>query len=156
MSIKGKIKDTVMTSFRELKEMKNVFLAKKQGEALERASRPIDLDEALSLGNMNQQGVYAANVILAHQKFIEELTTSTRIEETVDKSGKKTKKEIIVPGHKGTILEDFVKGIFQGSGSIGAKRLDKTFETVGSLGQYRPGPPTYQPWNEEDKPPEAD
>ena len=96
-------------------------------------SRPIDLDESLSLGNMNQQGIYAANVILAHQKFIKELS-----------------------GHDGSILDNFVKGIFQGSGSISGKRLDKTFETVGSLGQYRPGPPSYQPWNEEDKPPEAD
>ncbi len=97
------------------KELKNIFLAKKQGEALERGSTPITYDEAISLGNFGFQAVYAIGVIEAHQKFIKSLT-----------------------GYDGNILTKFNETIGRASGSISAKRMDQTFEAVGALGQYKP------------------
>lgn len=97
------------------KELKNIFLAKKQGEALERGSTPLNYDESISLGNFGFQAVYAIGIIEAHEAFIESLT-----------------------GYKGTILTRFNETIGRASGSIQAKRMDETFEAVGALGQYKP------------------
>ena len=99
------------------KELKDIFLAKKQGEALERGSTPLTYDEAISLGNFGFQAVYAIGVIEAHQSFIESLT-----------------------GYKGSILTRFNETIGRASGSIQAKRMDETFESVGQLGQFQPFP----------------
>lgn len=97
------------------RELKNIFLAKKQGEALERASTPRTQAESISLGNFGHQAVYALAVIQAHEEFIFSLT-----------------------GYEGNILSNFVENIGKGSGSIGAKRMTETLQTVGQLGQYKP------------------
>lgn len=99
------------------KELKDIFLAKKQGEALERASTALNFDEAVSLGQFGHQAVYGLSVMEAHQSFIESLT-----------------------GYKGNILNRFVETIGRASGSIGAKRMEETFQSVGSLGQFQPFP----------------
>lgn len=97
------------------KELKNIFLAKKQGEALERSSTPLTYDEAISLGNFDFQAVYAIGIIEAHPAFIESFT-----------------------GYKSNILTRFNATIGRASGSIQAKRMDQTFAAVGQLGQYKP------------------
>jgi hypothetical protein len=102
-------------TFKEMKELKDAMLSLKQGEAIERASTPRNYDEAVSLGNFGHQTVYAMAVLEAHQKFIESLT-----------------------GYKGNILLKFNEMIGRASGSIGTKRMEKTLETVGQLGQYMP------------------
>lgn len=99
------------------KELKDIYLAKKQGEALERGSTPLNYDEAISLGNFGHQAVYAIGVIEAHQSFIFSLT-----------------------GYQGSILTRFNETIGRASGSIQAKRMDETFESVGQLGQFQPFP----------------
>lgn len=99
------------------KELKDIFLAKKQGEALERSSTPLTYDEAISLGHFGHQAVYAIGIIEAHQSFIFSLT-----------------------GYKGSILTRFNETIGRASGSIQAKRMDETFESVGQLGQFQPFP----------------
>jgi len=97
------------------KELKNIFLAKKQGEALERASTALTFDEAVSLGQFGHQAVYALSVIEMHQKYIKSLT-----------------------GYQGNILTRFVETIGRASGSIQGNRMLQTFEAVGALGQYKP------------------
>lgn len=97
------------------KELKNIFLAKKQGEALERSSTPLTFEEAISLGQFGHQAVYALSVIEMHQKYIESLTD-----------------------YKGNILTRFVESIGRASGSIQGNRMLQTFEAVGQLGQYKP------------------
>lgn len=99
----------------EITLLKNVLLAKKQGEALERASTALNFDEAISLGQFGHQAVYALSVIEAHQSFIFSLT-----------------------GYQGHILTRFVETIGRASGSIQAKRMERTFDAVGALGQYKP------------------
>jgi len=99
------------------KELKDIFLAKKQGEALERGSTPLTFDEAISLGQFGHQAVYALSLIEAHQSFIFSLT-----------------------GYQGSILTRFVESIGRASGSIQSKRMEQTFQAVGQLGQYQPMP----------------
>lgn len=103
--------------FKQMKELKDIYLAKKQGEALERASTPSTYDEAVSLGNFGHETVYAMAVVDAHQRFIYSLT-----------------------GHDGNILQKFNEMVGRASGSIATKRMEKTLETVGQLGQYNPMP----------------
>jgi len=104
------------------KELKDIFLAKKQGEALERDSTPLTFDEAVSLGQFGHQAVYALSVIEMHQKYIKSLTD-----------------------YDGHILVRFVETISRASGSIQAKRMEQTFLAVGQLGQYQPFPKTELP-----------
>lgn len=96
-------------------ELKDIYLAKKQGEALERASTALNFDEAVSLGNFNHQAVYALGVLESHQGFILSLT-----------------------GYRGNILNRFIETVCRASGSIQGKRMQLTFESVGTLGQYIP------------------
>jgi len=99
------------------KELKDIFLAKKQGEALERSSTPLNFDEAVSLGQFGHQAVYALSLCEAHQAFIFSLT-----------------------GYQGNILNRFVETVSRASGSIQAKRMEQTFTSVGQLGQFQPMP----------------
>lgn len=99
------------------KELKDIFLAKKQGEALERSSTPLTFDEAISLGQFGHQAVYALSVIEMHQGFIKSLTD-----------------------YDGNVLTRFVESIGRASGSIQGSRMMQTFESVGQLGQYQPMP----------------
>lgn len=101
--------------FKEMKELKDIYLAKKQGEAFERASTPLTYDESVSLGNFGFQAVYALGVIEMHQNLIHSLT-----------------------GYSGIHLLEFIELIGRASGSINASRMEKTLETVGQLGQYMP------------------
>lgn len=98
-----------------LKEFKDVYLAKKQGEAIERASTPKTHEEALSLGNYQHQAAYALSVIDLHQQLIFQLT-----------------------GYRGNELTKFTETVARASGSIGNKRLEKTLEAVATIGQYYP------------------
>ena len=98
-----------------LKEFKDVYLAKKQGEAIERASTPLSHNEALSLGNYGHQAAYALSVIDMHQQLIFQLT-----------------------GYKGNELTTFTETVARASGSIGTKRMEKVLEAVATIGQYLP------------------
>jgi len=102
-------------SFKLLKEFKDVYLAKKQGEVLERTSTPLTHDEALSLGNYQHQAAYALSAIDLHQQLIEQLS-----------------------GYKGNELTNFTETIARASGSITAKRMEKVLEAVATIGQFYP------------------
>lgn len=102
-------------SFKELKELKNIYLAKKQGEALERASNPRNHDEALSLGYYAASTNLTLNNIDLLERIINNLT-----------------------GYEGNEMFLFTEGIARASGSREFIRGEKTLETVGSLGQYIP------------------
>ena len=98
-----------------LKEFKDVYLAKKQGEAIERSSTPLTHNEALSLGKYQHQAAYALSVIDLHQQLIRQLT-----------------------GYGGNALTNFTETVSRASGSIGATRMEKTLEAVATIGQYYP------------------
>ena len=102
-------------TFKELKELKNIYLAKKQGEALERTSNPKNHDEALSLGYYAAPTNLALNTIDLFEKIINKLSGCT-----------------------GNEMKEFTEGIARASGSREFIRGEKTLETVGNLGQYIP------------------
>ena len=117
-----------------LEKIKDVFLAKKQGEALERISTPLTHNEALSLGNYAHQAAYAVAVVDLHETLINDLVN---IEE--DEKGELSDDELE------QCLHVFTETVARSSGSISAKRMEKGYETIAQLGQYFPGIPKRQP-----------
>ena len=101
--------------FKELKELKDIYLAKKQGEALERITKPQNHGEGLGLGFYGPQTVLALNSIDLLEDVINDLC-----------------------GIEGNTLHVFTRGICISSGSRQAKRMEKSLETIGQLGQYYP------------------
>ena len=102
-------------SFKEMKEIKDVYLAKKQGEALERITYPRQLHESLGLGYFGPETVVALSVLCSVEDVINQLT-----------------------GLEDQILHVFTMHVATSSGSRSAKRMEKSLETIGQLGQYYP------------------
>ena len=99
----------------ELKLLKDVILSKKQGEALERSSTPQSDNEALSLGHYGPETNIILNLGISTELLINELT-----------------------GVEDFTISKMMLNISRASANRGAKRLDKTLETVGMLGQHIP------------------
>lgn len=102
-------------TFKEIKEIKDVYLAKKQGEALERITYPKLEEEAIALGFYGSQTVLAIAALRLYETIINELSEA-----------------------EGTPIHTFTADIGRASGSRDAKRMEKSLETVGQLGQYIP------------------
>ena len=102
-------------TFKEMKEIKDIYLAKKQGEALERITYPKLEVEAISLGFYGAQTVLAISSLRLFEAVINDLA-----------------------GLKDTPIHTFTADIGRASGSRDAKRMEKSLETVGQLGQYIP------------------
>jgi len=102
-------------TFKEMKEIKDIYLAKKQGEALERVSYPKLEEEAIALGFFGAQTVLAIGTLRLFETILNE-----------------------VAGTKSTPIHTFTADIGRASGSRDAKRMEKSLETVGQLGQYIP------------------
>ena len=102
-------------TFKEMKEIKDIYLAKKQGEALERISYPKLEEEAIALGFFGAQTVLAIGTLRLFETILNE-----------------------VAGTKSTPIHTFTADIGRASGSRDAKRMEKSLETVGQLGQYIP------------------
>lgn len=102
-------------SFKEMKEIKDIYLAKKQGEALERITYPKLEVEAISLGYYGAQTVLAIGSLRLFEAIINDLA-----------------------GIEDTPIHIFTADIGRASGSRDAKRMEKSLETVGQLGQYSP------------------
>ena len=92
-----------------------LYLAKKQGEALERITYPKLQDEAISLGFYGAQTVLALSGLRLFEAIINDLA-----------------------GVTSTPIHSFTADIGRASGSRDAKRMEKSLETVGQLGQYMP------------------
>lgn len=102
-------------TFKEMKEIKDIYLAKKQGEALERITYPKLEVEAISLGFYGAQTVLAIGSLRLFEAIINDLAGLT------DKP-----------------IHTFTADIGRASGSRDAIRMEKSLETVGQLGQYIP------------------
>ena len=99
----------------ELKLLKDVYLSKKQGEALERSSTPKTDEEALSLGHYGPETNIILNLAISTELLINKLT-----------------------GTEDLTISKMMLNISRASSNRSAKRLEKTLETVGMLGQYIP------------------
>lgn len=97
---------------KELKQVKDAILQLKQGEALERASRPINWNEAMGLGFFGPETNFALNAIKT-------------IEEAIN---------FLCYLKDDYTMTEFALGIAIGSGSRSARRMDGTFDTTGKLG----------------------
>ena len=126
-------------------QMRDAFLSLKQGEALERITKPKEHYEGLGLGFFGPETVVA----LAAVDLIEEVINKLAYNPTVtihkrDKEGKIISSEKVdvamIPAFKGTLnsLHIFTETVGVASGSRKAIRLEKALETIGSLGQYNP------------------
>ncbi|MHA2327368.1 MAG: hypothetical protein ACXACR_02505 [Candidatus Hodarchaeales archaeon] len=119
-------------TFKEMKDIKDIYLAKKQGEALERITHPKKHYEGLGLG------FYGPSTVLA-------LASVDLIEDTINALalGKPEKKDEVielVPAFEKTFnsLKIFTETIGVASGSRDFKRAGIALETIGLLGQYIP------------------
>ena len=102
------------------KDLKDIFLAKKQGEALERITKPLTHEEQLGLGYYGPQTVLALKAIDLLELIVNDI------------AGLDPNNPINCP------LHSFTGGIGIASGSREAKRMEKALETIGQLGQYFP------------------
>ena len=96
----------------ELKLLKDVILAKKQGEALERSSTPRSDEEALSLGHYGPETNVCLNLAVSVEKLLNELT-----------------------GNNDLTISEMMLNISRASANRSAKRLETTLTTIGMLGQ---------------------
>lgn len=126
-------------------QMRDAFLSLKQGEALERITRPKKHYEGLGLGFFGPETVVALAAVDLIEDVINELAYNpTVIEKKFDKEGNEIGTEKMdvpmIPAFEGTFdaLHTFTETIGVASGSIKAIRLEKALETIGSLGQYNP------------------
>ena len=103
-------------SIKDLKSIKDAILAKEQGEALKRITKPETQEEGLGLGFFESQTVLTLNAIDLFEDIINSIT-----------------------GLTDTPLHTFTRKIGVSSGSRQAKRMEKSLETIGQLGQYIPG-----------------
>lgn len=102
--------------------LKDVVLAKKQGEALERVSTPLTNEEALSLGYYDSTSNLALNTMILVERLINNIC-----------------------GVKDTPIAKLAYNISRSSGNRQAKRMEKTLETIAALGQYMPFQNQYGP-----------
>ena len=98
------------------KYLKDIYLAKKQGEALERITKPREHYEGLGLGYFGPQTVLALAAVDLFEDICNKLADMKDSNE----------------------LHIFTEEIGVASGSRSAKRMEKGLETIGQLGQYLP------------------
>ena len=112
------------------KDLKDIYLALKQGEALERITRPKSHYEGLGLGKYGPETVVALGALDALEDAINEIVIM----------GMETKeeKDAYLRSSQANLLHTFTETIGVASGSIGATRMEKGYETIGQLGQYLP------------------
>lgn len=129
----------------DLRELRDAYLSLKQGEALERITRPKKHYEGLGLGFFGPETVLALASVDLFEEVINELAYNPTItEKTFDKEGKEIKSQDVdvpkIPAFEGTFnaLHIFTETIGVASGSRKAIRLEKALETIGTLGQYTP------------------
>lgn len=99
----------------EWKLLKGAFLSKKQGETLERISKPTTLQEVESLGDMGSRATACLSLYQRAQLLLEQLT-----------------------GYKGTALVDHAHTLYRGSAQRNFKRGEKLLESIGQIGQFMP------------------
>lgn len=102
-------------SFKEIKEIKDAYLAKKQGEALERITWPSKHIEGLGLGYYGPMTVLTLGALDLWEDIVNDIST-------------------LESKH----IHKFTQTIGIASGSRNAKRMEKSLETIGDLGQYFP------------------
>lgn len=99
----------------ELKSIKDAILSKEQGEALRRITKPETEFEQIGLGFFGPETVLALASVNLIEHVINDLTGLTDM-----------------------TLHSFTGDIGVASGSRGAKRMEKSLETIGSLGPHLP------------------
>lgn len=115
------------------KYLKDIYLAKKQGEALERSTKPTHHYEGIGLGYFGPQTVLALGALDLFEDMCNRLASSEI--KVVDNRGNETTIKHIIRNNE---LHIFTEEIGVASGSRNAKRLEKGLETIGQLGQYLP------------------
>lgn len=111
------------------KDLKDIYLAKKQGEALERITKPSNHYESLGLGYYGPQTVLALGAVDLFEDAINEIV----------KMGMNEKEQLeFMNMEHYELLHKFTAEIGVASGSREAKRMEKSLETIGALGQYLP------------------
>ena len=103
-----------------IRDIKGAYLAVKQGEGLERTTKPVTIGESFGLG------YFGAPVVLL-------LPTAKVLEELYNHLG-----GIPDDDPAAHIMTVWAKNIGRASGSRQAKRMEKGLETIGQLGQYKP------------------
>lgn len=95
--------------------LKGAFLSKKQGETIERISRPTTVEEIESLGDHGPRTTSCLSLYKRVQGLIEQLT-----------------------GHKGNLLVDHAHTLYRGSAARNFKRGEELLTSIGQIGQYMP------------------
>lgn len=126
------------------KDLKDAYLSKKQGEALERITVPRKHYEGLGLGHFGPQTVLALASVDLLEDVVNELAYKPTITEKIfDEDGKEIgTKEVdvpMLPSFEKTLnsLHIFTETVGVASGSRNAIRMEKALETIGNLGQYK-------------------
>ena len=99
----------------EWKLLKGAFLSKKQGETIERISKPTTLEEIESLGDMGPRATACMSLYKRAQQQLESLT-----------------------GYKGTALVDHSHTLYRGSAQRNFKRGEQLLTSIGQIGQFMP------------------
>ena len=97
-------------SIKELKQIKDAVLQLKQGETLERASRPISINEALGLGYYDVDCAIALSTLNAYQKILNSIS-----------------------GQDSTLLSDFSTQVAIASGSRQHIRLSEVLDAIAKI-----------------------
>lgn len=97
-------------------KLRGAFLGWKQGEALERGTKPVSREESLGLGYYNVHANLALTAIMLLETTINDFTGLTDFPMT-----------------------RFAQDVAVASGSRQAKRLEKSLETIGNIGQVIEG-----------------
>jgi len=95
---------------KELKQVKDAILQLKQGETLERASRPISINEALGLGYYDVECAIALSTLNAYQKILNSIS-----------------------GKESTLLSDFSTQVAIASGSRQHIRLTEVLDAIAKI-----------------------
>lgn len=130
------------------KDLKDIYLAKKQGEALERITKPLSHEESLGLGYYGPQTVLALGAVDLLEDALNEIVKMGMTKKVTLKDENENEIEVEVPDLEEQqrfmetkhyhLLHTFTAEIGVASGSREAKRMEKGLETIGQLGQYLP------------------
>ena len=112
--------DKVEVSKEELewKLLKGAYLSKKQGETLERISKPTTIEEIESLGDM---GSISTGCLSLYQRAQQQLKSLT--------------------GYQGTALVDHAQTLYRGSAQRNFKRGELLLQSIGQIGAHIPEQP---------------
>jgi len=98
-------------TIKELKQVKDAVLQLKQGETLERASRPISINEALGLGYYDVDCAIALATLNSYQHILNSIS-----------------------GKNSTLLSDFSTQVAIASGSRQHIRLSEVLDAIAKIG----------------------